>query len=82
MSVRVLAATTARARNARGSNDALYDTCGCRPADGFTRAALFSGSIDVVDELLDDYGLPNGPTTGTLFHHRRERLARHICAMA
>ena len=43
---------------------------------GFERVALVSGPIAVVDALLNDYGLPNGPP-GALVD-RRDALALHI----
>ena len=46
------------------------------PAAGFNREALFRGPIAVIDALLDDYGLPNGPTTDVL--ERQNALAVHI----
>jgi len=86
VSARVLAMATARARNAHCGSDALYEAVACAdgappahwPAGGFTRAALYSGALGVVDELLADYGLPSGPPAAPF--QRRNALAQHIGA--
>jgi nucleoid-associated protein YgaU len=46
---------------------------------GFDRDALISGPVAVVDTLLGDFGLPNGPPIPAL--ERRNALALHIGTM-
>lgn len=47
------------------------------PEGGMTRAQLLELNAAGVDGLLADYGLPNGPASGSLAERRR-RLALHI----
>ena len=44
--------------------------------EGFDRDALVEGPVKLVDDLLEDYGLPHGAPAGAFA--RRNALARHI----
>ena len=73
----------ARARNAHDRSGEAYVVVlradGTLPPAwpaGFDRSALVEGPVAVVDMLLNDYGLPNGPPAPPIA--RRNKLARCI----
>ena len=74
----------ARRRNDRDSRGVAFavvprsdGTPPPRWPEGFDRDALVEGPVEVVDDLLEDYGLPHGAPAGGAFA-RRNALARHI----